>query len=364
MYNVITGILFECWGILKEAAPYVLFGFFAAGILKALIPEDIVSKHLGQNGTRSVLKASLFGIPLPLCSCGVIPVAIGLRKQGASKGATASFLVSVPETGVDSIAITWALLDPLMTIIRPISAFITAVVTGLFINLIPDTKAVQKKPHQKSCGCFVDSRSEADTLLKNESLMNRIGKGLSYAFSDLLKDIGGWLMLGIAIAGIISFFVPVGFIEQYLGGEFSSLLVMLVIGIPLYICASASTPIAAALVLKGLSPGAALVFLLAGPATNAATMTVVAKHLGKAATVVYTTAIAICSLAMGWVVNHIYTWAEIDILTWIRQAEHTTESLLYPASAILLLALLLRNYLPKKTSDDSECGCHEQPGGG
>ena len=364
MYNVITGILFECWGILKEAAPYVLFGFFAAGILKALIPEDIVSKHLGQNGTRSVLKASLFGIPLPLCSCGVIPVAIGLRKQGASKGATASFLVSVPETGVDSIAITWALLDPLMTIIRPISAFITAVVTGLFINLIPDTKTVQEKPPQQSCGCSIDSKSEADSLPKNESLMNRIGKGLSYAFSDLLKDIGGWLMLGIAIAGIISFYVPVGFIEQYLGGEFSSLLVMLVIGIPLYICASASTPIAAALVLKGLSPGAALVFLLAGPATNAATMTVVAKHLGKAATVVYTTAIAICSLAMGWVVNHIYTWAEIDILTWIRQAEHTTESLLYPASAILLLALLLRNYLPKKTSDDSECGCHEQPGGG
>jgi hypothetical protein len=188
--------------------------------------------------------------------------------------------------------------------------------------------------------------------------------GLTYAFSDLLKDIGGWLMLGIAIAGIISFFVPVGFIEQYLGGEFSSLLIMLVIGIPLYICASASTPIAAALVLKGLSPGAALVFLLAGPATNAATMTVVAKHLGKAATVVYTTAIAICSLAMGWAVNRIYAWADIDIMTWVKQAEHTTESLLYPVSAILLLALLLRNYLPKKTSDDSDCGCHEQPGGG
>jgi uncharacterized membrane protein YraQ (UPF0718 family) len=138
MYDVITGILFECWNILKEAAPYVLFGFFAAGILKALIPEDLVAKHLGQKGTRSVLKASLFGIPLPLCSCGVIPVAIGLRKQGASKGATAAFLVSVPETGVDSIAITWALLDPLMTVVRPIAAFITAVVTGICFNLIPE----------------------------------------------------------------------------------------------------------------------------------------------------------------------------------------------------------------------------------
>ena len=364
MDNVVIGILLECWDILKDAAPYVLFGFFAAGILKALIPEDLVSKHLGQNGTRSVLKASLFGIPLPLCSCGVIPVAIGLRKQGASKGATASFLVSVPETGVDSIAITWALLDPLMTIIRPVSAFITAMVTGLFINLIPDTKPAQEKSPQETCGCSSHSESNKEVVHQKEPVMHRMKSGLTYAFSDLLKDIGGWLMLGIAIAGIISFFVPVGFIEQYLGGEFSSLLIMLVIGIPLYICASASTPIAAALVLKGLSPGAALVFLLAGPATNAATMTVVAKHLGKSATVVYTASIAICSLAMGWAVNRIYTWADIDIMTWVKQAEHMTESLLYPISAILLLALLLRNYLPKKTPDDSDCGCHEQPGGG
>lgn len=364
MYNVITGIIFECWGILKEAAPYVLFGFLAAGILKALIPEGLVARHLGQNGTKSVFKASLFGIPLPLCSCGVIPVAIGLRKQGASKGATASFLVSVPETGVDSIAITWALLDPLMTIVRPIAAFITAVATGFFINLIPETKDDEEKSPRSSCGCSSHSKEKTEVLSQKESLGRRIENGLVYAFSDLLKDIGGWLMLGIAIAGIISFFVPVGFVELYLGGEFSSLLIMLVIGIPLYICASASTPIAAALVLKGLSPGAALVFLLAGPATNAATMTVVAKHLGKAATVVYTTAIAICSLAMGWAVNRIYLWSDIDVMAWVKHSEHTTESFLFPASAILLLALLLRNYLPKRKSDDSGCGCHEQPGGG
>ena len=140
MNNVVSGILLECWEILKEAAPYVIFGFFVAGILKAVIPENLVEKHLGQNGTKSVVKASLFGIPLPLCSCGVIPVAIGLRKQGASKGATASFLVSVPETGVDSIAITWALLDPLMTIVRPIAAFFTALMTGILINFLPDKK--------------------------------------------------------------------------------------------------------------------------------------------------------------------------------------------------------------------------------
>ena len=364
MNNVVIGILLECWDILKEAAPYVLFGFFAAGILKALIPENLVEKHLGQNGTRSVLKASLFGIPLPLCSCGVIPVAIGLRKQGASKGATASFLVSVPETGVDSIAITWALLDPLMTIVRPVAAFFTAVVTGVFINLLPDSKEVQGKSTIKDCGCSSHSKCEEKLEHKRLSLWFRIKEGLSYAFSDLLKDIGGWLILGIVIAGIISYLVPVGFIEQYLGGEFISLLIMLIIGIPLYICASASTPIAAALVLKGLSPGAALVFLLAGPATNAATLTVVAKHLGKAATVIYITAISVSSLAIGWLVNRIYIWGNIDVMTWVKQTEHTADSLIYVTSAIILVALLAWNYIPRKKDDRSDCGCHELPGEG
>ncbi len=138
MIEIVLGILLECWDILVEAAPFVLFGFLAAGLLKGLLPEDVVSRHLGSNSVGSVLKASLFGIPLPLCSCGVIPAAIELRKQGASKGASAAFLVSVPETGVDSIAITWALLDPIMTVVRPLAAFVTATVTGLLINRLPE----------------------------------------------------------------------------------------------------------------------------------------------------------------------------------------------------------------------------------
>jgi uncharacterized protein len=365
MAEIITGIVFACWDILKEAAPYVLFGFFAAGILKALIPESLVAKHLGQPGTRSVLKASLFGIPLPLCSCGVIPVAIGLRKQGASKGATASFLVSVPETGVDSIAITWALLDPLMTVLRPIAAFLTAVITGILINLVPDRETMADQSPAKDCGCPADPEREHENRERaKQSLLFRMKSGLAYAFSDLLKDIGGWLMLGIVIAGIITFFVPVGFIEQYLGGEFSSLAIMLVIGIPLYICASASTPIAAALVLKGLSPGAALVFLLAGPATNAATMTVVAKHLGKTAMGIYLGAIAVCSLAIGWTVNRLYAWAGLDVLAWINQPEQGPDSWLSSAAAVILLALLLWNYWPRKQGQDADDRCDEQPGGG
>lgn len=138
MLEILTGILLECWNILVVAAPYVLFGFLAAGLLKTFLPEDTVSRHLGGRGAGPVFKAALFGIPLPLCSCGVIPAAISLRKQGASQGATASFLVSVPETGVDSIAITWALLDPLMTLLRPLAAFLTAIFAGLWINRLPE----------------------------------------------------------------------------------------------------------------------------------------------------------------------------------------------------------------------------------
>jgi len=153
MSELLVGLLSACWDILVESAPYVLFGFFAAGVLKAYLPEKAVARHLGSNNLAAVLKASLFGIPLPLCSCGVIPAAIELRKQGASKGASAAFLVSVPETGVDSIAITWALLDPVMTLIRPLTSFITATVTGLFMNRLPEEVIPASAEEAKEPGC-------------------------------------------------------------------------------------------------------------------------------------------------------------------------------------------------------------------
>lgn len=153
MVDPFIGVFLESWEVLVESAPYVLFGFFAAGLLKAYLPEQMVAKHLGKNSTASVLKASLFGIPLPLCSCGVIPAAIELRKHGASKGASASFLVSVPETGVDSIAITSALLDPVMTIVRPVASFFTAILTGLFINRLPEDIDPASKEEAKEPGC-------------------------------------------------------------------------------------------------------------------------------------------------------------------------------------------------------------------
>lgn len=346
MLEILTGIISECWNILLESAPFVLFGFFAAGLLKALLPGDLVARHLGKNNAASVLKASLFGIPLPLCSCGVIPAAVELRKQGASKGASAAFLVSVPETGVDSIAITYALLDPLMTALRPISAFVTATVTGLLINRLPE-EPTAPAPSPLVSSCSDPCCGSAPPAAVRPPLRQRLREGLGYAFGELLADIGAWLMLGILLAGVIAYGVPEDFFARSFAHEWTSLLVMLLVGIPLYICASASTPVAAALVLKGLSPGAALVFLLAGPATNAATITVIYRFWGRATTIIYLASIAVCSLLLGWLTNRLYAAAGLDILDWVHLGEEHAAGPWEIAAALLLLALLVRCWWPR-----------------
>jgi len=327
----------ETWHIFTDAAPYVLFGFLAAGLIKAVLPEESVARHLGGRSTSAVVKASLLGIPLPLCSCGVIPAAIGLRKQGAGRGASAAFLVSTPESGVDSIAITWALLDPVMTIVRPVAAFLTGTLTGVLINLLPEElPSVAVEPD--TCTCTDSCCGEQAPL----PLGGRLAQGVHYAFGELLKDIGGWLLLGVAIAGLVTTLVPDGFFTMLFAHEEASLVLMLLVGIPLYMCASASTPIAAALVLKGLSPGAALVFLLAGPATNAATLTIVARFWGKQATFVYLGAIAFCSLLFGWLVNCLYRWLGLDISHWVTTSLTDDVSAWGNLMAIVLLLLIGR----------------------
>jgi len=345
----IIGIAQECWLILQEAAPYVLFGFATAGLLKAFLIDNFIARHIGENSTGSVLKASLLGIPLPLCSCGVIPAAVELRKQGASKGGSAAFLVSTPESGVDSIAITYALLDPVMTIIRPVAAFVTATVTGILVNRLPEEQQPGPIETDNGCGCPPVSGNERPPLLK------RIVSGMFYAFGELLKDIGSWILLGVIIAGLISYFVPDEFFASFFTGELSSLFVMLLVGIPLYICASASTPIAAALILKGVSPGAALVFLLAGPATNAATITIVGRFWGRKATVVYLLSISICSLLIGWLTNRLYAFTGWDISQSISVVDAHEPSLFSSVAAILLFALILRSWLPWLTTGKGSC---------
>jgi uncharacterized membrane protein YraQ (UPF0718 family) len=356
--DLIYGILLECWQILREAAPFVLFGFAMAGLLKAFLLNHFIARHIGENSISSVLKASLLGIPLPLCSCGVIPAAVELRKQGASRGGSAAFLVSTPESGVDSIAITYALLDPVMTVIRPLAAFITATVTGIAVNWLPEEEPIGSVTSAAGCGCPDESAGEED----RQPLLVRIKDGLAYAFGELLKDIGGWLLLGVFIAGLISYFVPDEFFTGFFSGELSSLLIMLLVGVPLYICASASTPIAAALILKGVSPGAALVFLLAGPATNAATIIIVGRFWGRKATVVYLLSISFCSLMIGWLTNRMYDFAGWDISRSIKVVVEQGPSLFSTVTGVVLLFLILRYYLPwfgKK--NDGCCDSSSEP---
>jgi uncharacterized membrane protein YraQ (UPF0718 family) len=246
-----------------------------------------------------------------------------------------------------------------MTVIRPVAAFFTATVTGLLINRLPEDAPELDKSDGKngaaSCGCTSTCSEDQKPPESLQPLGRRLRDGLSYAFGDLLGDIGKWLLFGIAIAGIITYFVPDDFFTRYLGNELLSLLIMLGVGIPLYICASASTPVAAALVLKGLSPGAALVFLLAGPATNAATITVVARYFGRAATFLYIFSIATCSLVLGWLTNRIYAWGDLDITRWVSEASAASDSPVMVASTFVLLLLLARCYWPRKNTAGDCC---------
>ncbi len=338
MTDAAANIAVASWQVLCASAPYVIFGLLMSGVLKALIPDEFVTRHLGGNSAGAVVKASLLGVPLPLCSCGVVPVAASIRKQGAGPGPTTAFLISTPETGVDSIAITWALLDPVMTVVRPLAAFITATSAGLLVNLLPVEAPACEAP-SGSCGC---TACRGKPAVARPPLPRALADGIGYAFGPLLRDIGPYLLAGIAIAGLITWLIPDGFIERHLGSGIIPMLIMLMAGIPLYVCASASTPIIAALALKGLSPGAALVFLMAGPATNAATITVVASLLGRRVAAVYVSVIAVCALVMGMAVNAVYGWLALDISSWANGAHHNEGGMFSTLAAVILLGLIAR----------------------
>ncbi len=324
--TIITGLIEEILHILNESSPWVLLGFTVAALVKAFVPDDLVTKHLGSDGMMSVFKAALFGVPIPLCSCGVVPAAMGLRKQGASRGATTSFLISTPETGVDSIAITWALMDPLMTVFRPVAAFLTALAAGFIENLSSkksnSNHEPEPEPENDNC-CANENCATKSSSEQKPSFNIRLKDSFEYAFGDLLADIGKWLLVGIVLAGIISYLIPDDFFQNNLGSGIVPMLIMLAIGLPLYVCASSSTPVAAALVLKGLSPGAALVFLLVGPATNAATMTVVAKLMGRRSLVIYLITIAVFALGLGIALDFLYGALGVSLIPRIGEAgEH------------------------------------------
>lgn len=312
--HIFLSVLLEVWNIIQISAFYILLGFFIAGLIYIYIKPEKIMKYFGGRKTSSVIYIALFGIPLPLCSCGVLPTAISFRRQGATRGATLSFLISTPETGIDSIALTYALMDPIITIARPLSAFLTATTAGIIQNFFDETETKTIEDVKDCCKvdrCCDGTNCAPESHARHHGFREKIKAGIKFSFIDLFGDVSGWLAFGLIVAGIISYLVPRELIESYLGGGISSMLIMLIMGIPLYICAVASTPIAAALIAKGASPGAALVFLLAGPATNIASLIVLTRFLGRKAVFIYLFTICICSLLLGWALNVFYKFFKI-----------------------------------------------------
>ena len=293
--NIILNILQAAWELLRESSIYIIIGLLMGGLLKVFLSPAYVARHLGKGRYASVFKAALFGIPLPLCSCGVLPAAAALKKQGANNGATAAFLIATPESGVDSMVVSYALLDPLMTIARPIAAFLTAVIAGI-------TENIRNPPEHQTMivdqSCPIDNCCNGDNCSPTEhanhhSNREKAWAGFRFAFMELWPELAGWFFVGLLLGGIITALVPDNFLPLYLGGGLAAMLLMVAVGIPIYICATASTPIAAALILKGVSPGTALVFLLAGPATNITSLSVLTTILGKRGTALYLVNIAV-----------------------------------------------------------------------
>ncbi len=331
----IKSFLRDFVAILSEMSPYLLLGFFFAGLLYAFIPRQSIEKYFSGSPLKSSVLASLFGIPLPLCSCGVIPTGTAFYKNGASKGGTVSFLISTPQTGVDSMLATFSLMGLPFAIIRPLAALITGITGGLV------TSSITKKE--------TDKRPFLQNVEKQRSFNQKMGEVFQYGFVNFIQDISKWLVIGLVLAAMISALIPDEFFELMNMPPLVQMLMILVVSIPLYICATGSIPLAAVLILKGISPGAAFVLLMAGPATNAATITMIGKVLGKKSLFAYLGTIILGALSFGLLIDYVLP------LEWFTQA--LSEHLMHEhgghlnwwqiGSGILLMLLIINGYLQK-----------------
>lgn len=297
-----------------DAAVWLILGFIVAGLLRTFVSGDNFSRHLKGHGLWPAIKAALLGVPLPLCSCGVIPAALGLRRAGASKSATTAFLISTPETGVDSIAISYALLGPFMAIIRPIAALCSAIVAAGFV-LLGEAKrtAASTAPQEPAqSGVTGGCCHHHEHKTSQPSLFNRIWQGQRYAFTELLEDISLWLLVGLFISACVVALVPNEALAELTQGP-GAMIIMALVGVPMYICASASTPLAAGLLLAGVSPGAVLVFLLAGPASNISTLGIVHSEMGYRALIGYLLGVVLVAIGFGYLTNYLIDLWNINI---------------------------------------------------
>jgi uncharacterized membrane protein YraQ (UPF0718 family) len=343
----VKNILVNFWATMGEMSPYLLFGFLIAGVLSVVVSPSVVERHLGGRGFWPIFKASMFGVPLPLCSCGVIPVAMGLRKHKASKAATLSFLLSTPQTGVDSILVTYSLLGPVFAIFRPVVALITGLVGGAGVELFAHDAIAGGSNEQCADECCNNNNEKPKT--------NWLVRIFRFGFYTLPADIGKPMLIGVFVAAILAAFVPDDFFADKLGQGFGAMILMMLIGIPLYVCATASVPIAAVLLAKGLTPGAVMVFLMTGPATNAVAFATIWKTLGGRVAIIYIMTVIVCALSAGVFLDYImgYNFAA-------QMAHHHHEMM--PAvvkniSAVVLLLVLvwpiIKNFKKKSHHNNS-----------
>ena len=381
MINFLLSVLQVLWQILEDASVYLLFGFLIAGVLAVLVPRQLLTRLIGTGKIRSVLWGSVLGAPVPLCSCGVLPTAVGLRKEGATPGATVAFLVATPETGADSISLTYALTDPLMTVFRPIAGVLTAIAAGILTNLFGVTRRPAGEGDERSRDEDYAHEHDYPQAQAHEHghphdyahdhkhgvphvvvakfaggpagmVLGAVSRIIHYGFRDLFDEVAWWLALGLVLSAVVEVALPADVFQGVWGGGVASMLLMLVLSIPLYTCASSSTPLAAALALKGLSPGAALVFLLAGPATNIGSVVVLLKVLGGRAVAVYLAAVAAMTLAAGFALNALYYAWGLDPRATFGIAGEFVPGPVKAAGAVVLAGLLVLSMWRTRVPDE------------
>ncbi|HPF69605.1 MAG TPA: permease [Candidatus Krumholzibacteria bacterium] len=347
MLDTVLHAALETWLVTARMAGWLLAGFMLAGLLSVFISPAWLERHLGGRGMGPVFKAALFGVPLPLCSCGVIPVAASLRAHGASRAATTGFLLSTPQTGVDSIFITFTMLGPLFAVFRPVAALVTGLLGGALVQVLDPHRGDEAEAALRPAG----------RVERPQGLLNKLKAAFDYGTVTLPGDIARALVVGVVIAGVLGAVIPEDFLARYLGGGPLSIALMMVVGIPIYVCATASVPLAASFIFLGASPGAALAFLIAGPATNAATVTTVSRVLGRRTALIYLLTVAVSAFGGGLLLDWLVPRAAAAVPQ-LAHGGHHHEMVAWIDHlwALLLVAVLVRSRIVAARRSAS-CGC-------
>ncbi len=343
--ELIKLFFYGIWEIFLLLAPFMLIGLLLAGMLHVFIPRYMIQRLMGGRGLLSVITSAALGIPLPICSCAVVPVSIELRRKGASKPSIMSFLITTPESGSDSILITWGLLGPFMAIARPIASFFSALLAGFFaIVLLKDSNEDNRQKHVDSdCNdhCYDHGEESLDDNEEYMGIFLSLKRIFSYAFKKMADEIVFSLLVGLLLAGLIIVAFPDNLAMYGLSEGIIPMLVLLAASVPLYMCASASTPVAAALIVKGISPGAAMVFLLAGPATNITTIVMLTRQFGGGFVRVYLACIIAGALISGYAFDYLLVLSGIHIVPRMSIDSHSVINAFQWISALLLIVLMI-----------------------